>query len=85
MFVGRLVMVTEKTDRFESHKVYMMSLLKLKKSERQQRLKNQGISQDKCGLELILTLLTHSKPNTSHLIWMDKYRGESAKSSGRKN
>ena len=69
-------------DRFESHKVYMNPhdvVAKIKEiREATETEKRYFSGQLRLGVDIVDvdTLLTHCKPNTTHLIWMDKYRGE---------
>ena len=74
------------SDRFESHKVYMNPrdvVAKIKEI----RTKTETDMSEKpyyfngkvwlgADIEDVETLLTHCKPNSTHLIWMDQYRGE---------
>ena len=73
-------------DRFESHKVYMNPhevVAKIK--EIHARIKREMVTHPEyfqgpvwlgTPIDDVETLLTHCKPNSTHLIWMDKYRGE---------
>jgi hypothetical protein len=70
-------------DRFESHKVYMNPhdvVAKIKEIRETTETEPPDYFSGEVwfGVDIddVETLLTHCKPNSSHLIWMDKYRGE---------
>ena len=71
-------------DRFESHKVYMnpndvvAKIKEIRETTKNETTPDYFSGQVWFGVDIddVETLLTHCKPNTTHLIWMDKYRGE---------